>query len=60
MRGNKVRLIGTSSWIEYLRDLNSDSGKRVEALLIHQEAGWCDMTAVELWNGANLRNWRKE
>ena len=46
-----MKLVDTSSWIDYLRDADSDAGKRVEELFLTGDAGWCDMTAVELWNG---------
>ncbi|MBP8261202.1 MAG: PIN domain-containing protein [Verrucomicrobia bacterium] len=41
----------TSSWIEYLRDAESEAGNRVEELVLTADAGWCDVTAVELWHG---------
>lgn len=47
-----MKLIDTSSWIDYLRNLESETSNRVEELVLTDEAGWCDMTAVELWNGA--------
>jgi predicted nucleic acid-binding protein len=46
-----VKLIDTSSWIEYLRDLKSEAGDRVEVLMLSGEAAWCDITLVELWHG---------
>jgi predicted nucleic acid-binding protein len=46
-----VKLVDTSSWIEYLRDGKSNAGNRVEDLVLTGEAGWCDLTAVELWHG---------
>ena len=46
-----MKLIDTSSWVEYLRGRESESGDRVEALVIRGEAAWCDMTLVELWQG---------
>lgn len=46
-----MKLIDTSSWIEYLRDRESEAGDRVEVLVLRGEAAWCDMTLVELWNG---------
>ena len=52
MGRHKMKLVDTSSWIDYLRDANSEAGNRVEELLLTGDAGWCDMTAVELWNGA--------
>ncbi len=51
MGGHQVKLVDTSSWVDYLRDLESEAGRRVEELLLAGEAAWCDMTAVELWNG---------
>lgn len=46
-----MKLVDTSSWIEYLRDAESDAGNRVEELVLTADAGWCDVTAVELWHG---------
>jgi len=46
-----MKLVDTSSWIEYLRDAESDVGDRVEELVLTGTAGWCDLTAVELWHG---------
>ncbi len=46
-----MKLVDTSSWIEYLRDAESDAGNRVEELVLTGDAGWCDVTAVELWSG---------
>jgi len=46
-----MKLVDTSSWIEYLRDAESEVGNRVEELLLTGDAGWCDLTAVELWHG---------
>jgi predicted nucleic acid-binding protein len=52
-KGEKVILIDTSSWIEALRhDGRPDVRERVVRLMIDGSAGWCDMVAVELWNGA--------
>jgi predicted nucleic acid-binding protein len=47
-----MKLVDTSSWIDYLRNLGTAASTRVEELVITDEAGWCDMTAIELWNGA--------
>lgn len=48
-----VTLIDTSSWVEALRKSGrSDVRERVRNLLINGEAVWCDMVALELWNGA--------
>lgn len=51
MGGGQVKLVDTSSWIEYLRNAESDAGNRVEELVLTGDAGWCDVTAVELWHG---------
>ncbi len=50
-----MTLVDTSSWIEFLRGRDSGSGQRVKLLLARGEAAWCDMTLVELWNGAQGR-----
>jgi len=47
-----MKLVDTSSWVEYLRGLESEAGNRVETLVLAGEAAWCDMTLVELWHGA--------
>jgi predicted nucleic acid-binding protein len=47
-----MTLVDASSWIEFLRGRDSVSGRRVKALLAGGDAAWCDMTLVELWNGA--------
>jgi predicted nucleic acid-binding protein len=46
-----MKLVDTSSWIDYLRSSKTEASARVEELLLADEAGWCDVTAVELWNG---------
>ncbi len=46
-----MKLVDTSSWIEYLREPPSEIGDRVELLVLRGEAAWCDMTLVELWHG---------
>jgi predicted nucleic acid-binding protein len=48
-------LVDASSWIEFLRGRDSEPGQRVKALLAHGDAAWCDLTLVELWNGAQGR-----
>jgi predicted nucleic acid-binding protein len=49
----KVVLIDTSSWVEALRSIGRpDIRQRVQNLMIDGCAAWCDMVAVELWNGA--------
>ena len=46
-------LVDTSSWIEALRSSGrEDVRERVRSLLLNDMAAWCDMVAVELWNGA--------
>jgi len=47
-----MTLVDASSWIEFLRGRDSAPGQRVKHLLARGEATWCDMTLVELWNGA--------
>lgn len=47
-----MKLVDTSSWVEYLRETSSGPATRVEELVLKGEATWCDMTLVELWNGA--------
>lgn len=47
-----MTLVDTSSWVEYLRKRESEAAERVEGLVLKGEAAWCDMTLVELWNGA--------
>ncbi|MEK6657855.1 MAG: PIN domain-containing protein [Nitrospirota bacterium] len=53
MGKEKVVLIDTSSWIEALRSTGRpDVRNKVGNLMIDGSAAWCDMVAVELWNGA--------
>jgi predicted nucleic acid-binding protein len=52
MGGEAMTLVDASSWIEFLRGRDSPPGQRVKALLTRDEAAWCEMTQVELWNGA--------
>ena len=47
-----MKLVDASSWIEFLRDRASEPSQRVKALLLHGHAAWCELTLVELWNGA--------
>jgi predicted nucleic acid-binding protein len=47
-----MTLVDASSWIEFLRSRDSKPGQRVKTLLANGQAAWCDMTLVELWNGA--------
>ncbi len=52
MGQNEIVLIDTSSWVEALRTSGqNDIRERVERLIINGCAAWCDMVAVELWNG---------
>jgi len=52
MGDGQMTLVDASSWIEFLRGRDSAPGQRVKHLLARGEAAWCDMTLVELWNGA--------
>jgi predicted nucleic acid-binding protein len=47
-----MTLVDASSWIEFLRGRDSEPSQRVKILLARGIAAWCDMTLVELWNGA--------
>ena len=51
MGGHEVKLVDTSSWIEYLRGHENETALRVKELIRRDQAGWCDLIAVELWNG---------
>ena len=55
-----MKLVDTSSWVEYLRDRESEAGDRVEALVLSGEAAWCDMTLVELWHGVRGAKEKRE
>jgi predicted nucleic acid-binding protein len=59
MGDGPMTLVDTSSWIEFLRGRDSAAGQRVKALLARGDAAWCDMTQVELWNGAQGQVERK-
>lgn len=49
----EIVLIDTSSWIEALRTTGNEGVRnRVRHLMVEARAAWCDMVAVELWNGA--------
>lgn len=53
MEKNEIVLIDTSSWVEALRSTgNKDVRERIFKLMTEGNAAWCDMVAVELWNGA--------
>lgn len=47
-----MKLVDASSWIEFLRGRTSEPSLRVKSLLSRGQAAWCDLTLVELWNGA--------
>jgi predicted nucleic acid-binding protein len=47
----EVTLVDTSSWIEYLRGKGNDPALRVKELIRLDQAAWCELIAVELWNG---------
>ena len=46
-----MKLVDTSSWIEFLRGHQTAPALRVKELIRQDRAGWCDLIAVELWNG---------
>jgi len=53
MEKDEIVLVDTSSWIEALGSSGRlDIRERVRDLLLNAQACWCDMVAVELWNGA--------
>jgi predicted nucleic acid-binding protein len=52
MGQDRMKLVDTSAWVEYLRSGSSETAENVEALLLTDEAAWCDMVMLELWNGA--------
>jgi len=55
-----MKLVDTSSWVEYLRDRESEAGDRVEVLVLSGEAAWCDITLVELWQGVGSAKEKRE
>jgi predicted nucleic acid-binding protein len=55
-----MKLVDTSSWIDYLRKLDSEASLRVQELVLSGEAGWCEMTLVELWNGVRGAREKRE
>jgi predicted nucleic acid-binding protein len=55
-----MKLVDTSSWVEYLRDRESEAGDAVEALVLSGEAAWCDITLVELWHGVRGAKEKRE
>lgn len=54
-----MTLVDSSSWIEFLRGHESEPAQRVQSLLASGEAAWCDLVAVELWNGVRVGDERK-
>jgi predicted nucleic acid-binding protein len=55
----KVTLVDSSSWIEFLRGRQTEPALRVQHLLASGQAAWCDLIAVELWNGVRIGKERK-
>jgi predicted nucleic acid-binding protein len=55
-----MRLVDTSSWVEYLRDRESTVGDSIELLVLRGEAAWCDITLVELWHGVRGAKEKRE
>lgn len=55
-----MKLIDTSSWVEYFRDRDSESGDVVEELVLRGQAAWCDITLVELWHGVRGAKEKRE
>ena len=55
-----MKLIDTSSWVEYFRERESEVGDRVEVLVLSGEAAWCDITLVELWHGVRGAKEKRE
>ncbi|MEI7728846.1 MAG: PIN domain-containing protein [Verrucomicrobiota bacterium] len=55
-----MKLVDTSSWVEYLRGRESEASDRVEALVLSGEAAWCDITLVELWHGVRGAKEKRE
>ena len=55
-----MKLADTSSWVEYLRGRESETGARMEVLVLSGEAAWCDLTLVELWHGVRGAKEKRE
>jgi predicted nucleic acid-binding protein len=55
-----MKLVDTSSWVEYLRERESEAGDSVEVLVLSGEAAWCDITLVELWHGVRGAKEKRE
>jgi predicted nucleic acid-binding protein len=47
-----MKLVDTSAWVEYLRSGRDEVAENVESLVLSDDAAWCDMVMLELWNGA--------
>lgn len=47
-----MKLVDTSAWVEYLRSGHGEVAENVESLVLSDEAAWCGMVMLELWNGA--------
>ena len=47
-----MTFVDTSAWVEYLRSGHGAVAENVEALLLSDDAAYCDMVMLELWNGA--------
>lgn len=54
-----MTLVDSSSWIDFLRGLQTGPALRVQHLLASGEAAWCDLIAVELWNGVRVGKERR-
>ncbi|HSY18097.1 MAG TPA: PIN domain-containing protein [Candidatus Acidoferrales bacterium] len=55
-----MKLVDTSSWVEYLRGRESEAGDNVEVLFLNGAAAWCDMTLVELWHSVRGAKEKRE
>jgi predicted nucleic acid-binding protein len=55
-----MKLVDASSWVEYLRERDSEAGDAVEALVLSGGAAWCDITLVELWHGVRGTREKRE
>ena len=59
MGDGEVTLVDSSGWIDFLRGRQTEPALRVQHLLATGEAAWCDLIAVELWNGVRVGRERK-
>jgi predicted nucleic acid-binding protein len=50
-----MKLVDTSAWIEFLRGAGNSTAAGVADLLTREEAAWCEIVALELWNGVTAR-----